>query len=151
VRVELTQFDPVPGYFSATGQNAEIDLTEGTAGGPDETTLIYSVASGYGIGFTPQKVLGAKRLIVSQQQHSAGLDNGFIYENQLYKGAALNSLAEGVYVDRNADGQNSVPLERVDDIQSAKDKIGLAYEESGAVMGDSGRLTIIGEVLKQYL
>jgi hypothetical protein len=81
--------------------------------GPVESTLVYSVASGYVYGFTPQKVIGAKRIIISRQDHSAGLANGFVYEGRLYKGSSLNSLPEGIFVDRNKTNQNSLPLERV--------------------------------------
>ncbi|GAB1515940.1 hypothetical protein [Actinophytocola sp. KF-1] len=116
--VELMQSDPVPGPGqpkNLTQVNlGEFQGEDGQAkAAPVESTLVYSVASGYKYGFTPQKVIGAKRIIISRQDHSAGLANGFVYEGRLYKGSSLNSLPEGVFVDRNKTNQNSLPLEKV--------------------------------------
>ena len=69
----------------------------------DESTLVYSVYSGHGFSFTPQRVFGAKRIIISQQKHVSGVQSGFVYENRLYKGSSLNTLPTGVYRDRSPD------------------------------------------------
>lgn len=111
ISVELVQVDPVPGP-SQTGQKLEIDVS-----GIDESTLIMSVDPGKGWylnpSFTPQMVLGAKRIIISSQDHSTGLDEGFVYENRRYTGSSLNSLPDGLYLDKNKPGESQIPLEMV--------------------------------------
>jgi len=95
--VELTQVDPVPGP-GQFASNKSVDVGE-----LDETTVVYSIFSGHGFHFTSEKVLNAKRIIVSAQAHGVGIQNGFKIGNKRYKGAALNSLDPGVYRDDNPD------------------------------------------------
>ena len=96
-RVEVTQIDPVPGPAQG-GRNQAIDVGE-----VDESTVVYGIYSGHIVSFTPQKVLGAKRIIISQQAHGVAVQSGFTYQGRLYKGASLNSLPPGVYRDQNED------------------------------------------------
>jgi hypothetical protein len=106
-RVELTQVDPVPGPMQSAA-NQEINV-----GSLDESTVVYGVYSGHGVSFTPQKVLGAKRIIISQQAHGVGIQNGFIYGDRLFKGSSLNSLQPGVYRDQNSDISRAGELELI--------------------------------------
>jgi hypothetical protein len=162
-KVELVQSDPVPGPDQPK-QFTEVDLGDfkGTDGrqkeAPVESTLVYSVASGYYYGFTPQKVIGAKRIIISRQDHSTGLANGFIYEDRLYKGSSLNSLPEGIFVDRNQTNQNSIPLKRVagrdEAINAFKEALGEVpskYQDWAEFPGYSdSREKIIKDVLNRF-
>lgn len=111
ISVELVMVDPVPGP-SQSGEKLKIDV-----GGIDQSTLVLSVNPGKGFflneSFTPQRVLGAKRIIISTQDHAVGLDEGFVYQDRRYKGSAMNSLPEGVYVDMNDPGRSSTPLSMV--------------------------------------
>lgn len=152
-KLELVQVDPVPGP-SHTGDDVEIDLNNFERGKgvekapPDESTLIYSVASGYwytGSGFKPQKVHGAKRIIVSRQDHSVGLANGFVYQGRLYTGSSLNSLPDGVYVDLNVNNKHDVPLVKVESVEEAKEKI--AEARKGGNYEDSGRNEVIDSIV----
>ncbi len=147
-KVELVQVEPVPGP-DHSGDDVELDL-RGAGGGLADSTLVYSVASGYTAGFTPQKVHGARRILISKQNHSAGLMMGFTYDGELYKGSGLNSLPDGVYVDMNENGENSVPLVRVGDIDAAKLKIDEAFKKSKARNRDYNRMDIIKSILDEY-
>lgn len=142
--IELVLFDPVPGP-KHEGEDIQIDLS-----GLKEFTLVYSVASGYGEGFDPQTVFGAKRIIISRQNHSAGLAAGFNFNGEIHKGSDLNSLPPGVYVDFNEDGKNSVPLELVASIQTAMQRFDAAYKQSAAPVGDSDRRDIVKTVLQEF-
>ena len=124
VKIEVTLFDPVPGP-KAEGKNSEIDFS-GLKNTITALTVVYSVkAKGYQ-GFTPQQVLGADRIIISKQDHSAGLREGFSWRGKLYRGSRLNSLPPGVYVDRNNTHGIDVELERVDNMASVIGKVGRA-------------------------
>jgi hypothetical protein len=114
--VELTAIDPVPGLFEP-GRNHEIDVSN-----VDESTVVYSVFSGhYNIaGFTPQRVFGASRVIISQQDHGVGVRAGFTYQGQLYKGSRLNSLPAGVYRDMNSDLSRAGELEPIGKSEDVK-------------------------------
>jgi len=146
--VELVMFDPVPGP-GHKGASTKIDLS---ASGLSEFTLVYSVASGYLSGFTPQSVLGAKRIIISAQNHSAGLVHGFRYGGLQYKAGRLNSLPPGVYVDRKKKDQDdrAIQLEKVDDIDGAKQKFKAAFKGRGRKSSDRGRRKIVTNILDDY-
>lgn len=86
VKFDLTQFDPVPGTGSASGINQTVDLKGDktvTYGGDKflglgdsaETTVIYTALSNHDSFFTPQKVLGAKRIFISLDTHDVGLQH----------------------------------------------------------------------------
>lgn len=153
--VELTAVDPVPGP-GHTGDNVTLTLKQDEEGETqlDESTIIYSVASGHHAGFTPQKVFGAKRIIVSRQDHGAGLLSGFHFKGRLYTGSSLNSLPAGVYLDNNTNGKNNVELvflATLDDAWAAFDD---AFAVSQASMGDyalwHSREEDVKEVLIKY-
>ncbi|WP_143261380.1 hypothetical protein [Allokutzneria sp. NRRL B-24872] len=143
--LELVAVDPVPGPLHR-GRNVKIDLL----GEIDEFTLIYSVASGHAAGFTPQQVLGAKRIIISRQNHSVGLLRGFRYGNEIFKGSGINGLPEGVYVDSSGVGEEPEPLSRVADMADATQRIKVEFEKSDAPVRDSDRKDIIRKVLTEY-
>lgn len=143
-KLELVMIDPVPGPLHS-GQNWNIDLS-----GLDEFTLVYSVASGYLEGFTPQTVLGAHRIIISRQNHSVGLSEGFVYNGQRYKGSRLNSLEPGVYVDMNDNGESTIPLKFITDIDTAKNDIETAFKTRQTWKSDDDRMDIITGVLTRY-
>ncbi|NEQ69465.1 MAG: hypothetical protein F6K21_29030 [Symploca sp. SIO2D2] len=95
-RVELVAFDPVPGYNQSEAWKHEVRLNERIV-----STVVYSIVSGYKGGFTPQLVKGAKRIIITDNPHHAGIVEGFSPEvgaSKLY-GSQLNSLEPGVYFD----------------------------------------------------
>lgn len=144
VTIELVLVDPVPGP-GHSGAALNIDL-----GDIDDFTLVYSTASGYGVGFTPQTVMNAKRIIVSRQNHSVGLANGFRWQGKIYRGSKLNDLDPGVYVDMNADGQNTAELIHVTDIGTAKTEIQEAFKKNSSWTRDYDRMSIIEKVLKNY-
>lgn len=135
--IELTAVDPVPGP-GHTGANLSTKVSDDAHGGTsiDESTVVYSVASGHAVGFTPQKVFGAKRIILSRQDHGVGLLNGFRFQGRLFMGSSLNSLPAGVYVDNNANGMNDVELVSVGSFDDALVAFDEAYAKSAATIGD---------------
>ena len=161
-KVELVQSDPVPGP-KQPAHLKQVDLNDFQGAGgqrkgaPVESTLVYSVASGYIGGFTPQRVIGAKRIIISRQDHSAGLANGFVYEDRLYKGSSLNSLPEGVFIDRNMTNKNTIPLvkvagrdEAVAAFKSALGEVPYGYQDWAEYPFADNREKIITDVLQRY-
>jgi len=150
VQVELSQLDPVPGP-GHHDEAVEIDV-----GSLDESTLVYSIAPGYPTSFTPQKVHGAKRIIISRQDHGVGIEHGFIYNDIRYRGSALNSLEPGVYIDAETRGdpKNARIKLVAAPIGDLKGKIKLVYNAvSGAKvssMGNRNREELIKEILEEY-
>lgn len=110
-KVHLVAFDPVPGPLHK-GEDVSVNIA-----GLDESTVVYSVASGYMVGFTPQIVRGARRIIVTKRKHEAGFVDGFLYEGERLVGGALNRLPDGVYA--HADGDQLVPVATIDEVQAA--------------------------------
>jgi hypothetical protein len=110
-KVNLVTFDPVPGP-SHKGEDVSVNIS-----GLDESTVVYSVASGYMVGFTPQIVRGAKRVIITKRKHEAGFVDGFLYEGERLVGGALNRLPDGVYA--HADGDLLVPVATIDEVHAA--------------------------------
>lgn len=137
VKFELLQMDPVPGFGSRHGINEEVNhkgneaITEDgdkmlPLGDSQETTVVYSLRTNHGIGFAPQAVKGAKRIILMAAKHDVGLDqidkshlagtngeeagqhrNGYTDAStgEVYRGQALAELGEGIYI---ADEQNNL-------------------------------------------
>lgn len=66
----------------------------------DASTLVYSLHTQYNFFFTPQKVFGAKRLILSKKTHGVGYEVGVTFKDKLYKGFSLNSLPPGLYISK---------------------------------------------------
>ncbi|MFI7672123.1 hypothetical protein [Actinophytocola sp. NPDC049390] len=110
-KVNLVMFDPVPGPLHK-GEDVSVNIS-----GLDESTVVYSVASGYMMGFTPQIVRGAKRIIITKRKHEAGFVDGFVYEGARLVGGALNRLPDGVYA--HADGDQLVPVASIDEVHAA--------------------------------
>src|SRR6516162_2379071 len=98
VHVELVAFDPVPGP-GHTGEDVDVLLNPQMR----ESTVVYSVDSGYSVGFNPQKVRGAKRVIISAKKHDVGYKDGVILGEKLYKGSRIGSLPAGsIYISISA-------------------------------------------------
>lgn len=118
VKFSLLQNDPVPGFGSMTGHEsfdhtsiAPLTTKDGDGmlplGKDAETTVVYSMHTEYRFGFTPQKVDGAKRVILTPLTHKVGLGDvdeqdlrreGFVYKGQSYGQRSLNDLPVGVYI-----------------------------------------------------
>jgi Domain of unknown function (DUF4157) len=152
-QVELVLFDPVAGFLHG-GENQKLDLDESLAR-PSEFTLVYSTSTGYAL-FTPIAVSGAKRIIISSQDHQAGLAAGFRYRNTatgqvaIYKGSRLNSLPPGTYVDINATGKNSNLLVPVRNASEAEEKLDQAFKQNTTWVRDAGRMGVARKILDEY-
>lgn len=144
VKVELTVFDPVPG---PDHEGEDVELTLGSV---EESTVVYSVASGRGAIFTPQKILGAKRVIITQQDHSGGIKKGFKYNKAIYDGSNLNALPSGIYVDFTANFEDEPKeLQLVATIEEAKTNYKQALKNSPN-WSDIGRKKIINAVIDEF-
>ena len=148
LQVEVVMFDPVPGPYHE-GDDKEIDLSSVYL---DNSTLVYSVASGYSISaFDPQKVLGTNRIIISTQTHGAGLEHGFTYNEKEYTGTALNSLPNGVYFDLSKKEENhKAQLIQANSETEAEELLRRAQQGKQAKNFDVKRVSILKEVLKVY-
>ncbi len=145
VNIDLVLFDPVPGP-GHSGEDVEIDI-----GSIDQSTLVYSVASGWGVGFSPQRVLGANRIIVTRQNHQGGIKAGFLFRERIYKGNRLNYLPEGIYVDNNQQGEATKELKRVYSLDTMREQWAALYKSSNAYKGDSGRKESVDQVIRDKL
>lgn len=123
LHIELVQYDPVPGPCHS-GRNTMLDFNKDYSDKSDSvpsgdhsdgaevhpvdfsSTLIYSINSGHPFFFTPQQVLGADRIILSDRNHTSGLDTipsggrhkiGFKKDDENYLGSGINKLLPGVY------------------------------------------------------
>ncbi len=119
----------VGGLGGLVGSNlaAPNDDQEQDVSGLDESTLIYSIASNHPAFFTPQKVFGAKRVIISAQDHGVGIRKGFMFNGEKYGSSRLNSLEEGVYVDQNPDSDKIGTLVLVQTVVEARKEILAAF------------------------
>lgn len=125
VDFELTQHDPVPGYFSDSEAKNRINICQSKTpededslkklqmmplGDRAETTVIYSMHTEHPLFFSPQNVRGAKRVIFVPEEHSVNLDavdksqgkshrGGYTDAStgEVYRNSGLNELPEGVY------------------------------------------------------
>lgn len=144
VKFEITQMDPVAGMGSNSGLNKEVNLmgksvkqngiTFRSLGDSAQTTVMYSLHSNHAIGFTPQCVKGAKRVIFTPMEHSMGLEAHEIQEGAMrkiaftdlktghaYRSSAINELGEGVYVaDKN---NNLIKLNSMEEVNKVIDTI----------------------------
>jgi hypothetical protein len=106
-------FDPVPGGdANMFNHYNEESLAEDSSEASDESsdkeseqlskdadnTVIYSLMD-IRAGFNPMRVYGARRLILTQYTHHAGIEPGFMYEDVHYKGLGLLSLPPGLFID----------------------------------------------------
>lgn len=124
-QVNLVAFDPVAGPLHK-GEDVSVNIA-----GLDESTVVYSVASGYMFGFIPQLVRGAKRIIITKRKHEAGFVDGFVYDGERLVGGALNRLPDGVYA--HADGDQLVLVATIDEVHAAWAE---AYAKGEAWVGD---------------
>ena len=144
VKFELTQLDPVAGLGSNSGVNKEVDLNGKTIkqngvtfrplGDSAQTTVMYSLHGNHAIGFTPQCVKGAKRVIITPMEHSMGLHEHEMIDGtkrkisftdvkngHVYRSTAINELGEGVYIaDKN---NNLVKLNSMEEVNKVIDRI----------------------------
>lgn len=144
VKFEITQMDPVAGLGSNSGLNKEVDLNGKTVtqngikfrplGDSAQTTVMYSLHSNHTIGFTPQCVKGAKRVIFTPMEHSMGLQDNEVVNGEkrkisftdvktghVYRSTAINELGEGVYVtDKN---NNLVKLNSMEEVNKMIDRL----------------------------
>lgn len=146
--VEVTLFDPV------AGPNKKDEFTGQDLSEMSESTVVYSIRSSYGrstvAAFKPMLLTGVKRIIISAQNHSAGLVHGFRFGGSIYKGSRLNNLPAGLYVDRTrpngtARDRDRRPLERyvVINDQTLEQAIAAAKRATTVEEGDLGRPTRI--------
>ena len=90
-KIELLMLDPVPGPLHSG------ELIASNVGIVPQSTVVYSLITQYAAGFAPQKITGAKRMIISNQDHGVGTSSSFKYAGKIYKGSNINSLPEGVF------------------------------------------------------
>jgi hypothetical protein len=172
ITVELVVIEPVPGP-SQSGEKKKIDI-----GGLDQSTLVMSLNPDKGkklnLGFTSQQVFGAKRIILTTQNHSAGLSEGFVFKGRRYTGSAMNSLPEGIYIDTNKTAESGIDLDQVSTLagfkaqvdklskvmsddetrEEARDRITTQMRQSEQTVhaeGNVDRINIIETVLANYL
>ena len=144
VKFEITQMDPVAGLGSNSGLNKEVDLNGKTVeqngvtfrplGNSAQTTVMYALHANHTLGFTPQCVKGAKRVIFTPMEHSMGLGEQEQVEGEkrkisftdlknghVYRSTAINELGEGVYIaDKN---NNLVKLNSMEEVNKVIDHI----------------------------
>lgn len=143
VKFETTHYDPVAGTGSDSGLNSEVNISDATdemtkeelkknkmkaLGDSAESTVVYSLHTQYNHNFSPQTVKGAKRIILTADDHYVGLETVDATQRDLhrgaytdaktgevYRGSGINSLEEGLYI---ADEKNA--LVKVTDKATAK-------------------------------
>lgn len=144
VKFEITQMDPVAGLGSNSGVNKEVDLngksveqngiTFRPLGNSAETTVMYSLHGNHSIGFTPQCVKGAKRVIFTPMEHRMGLQDHEVVDGEkrkisftdvknghVYRSTAINELKEGVYIaDKN---NNLIKLNSMKEVNKMIDRL----------------------------
>lgn len=160
-RVDLLLCDPVPGPMHA-GINVEIDLNE-TYSGKDvypatpklasldeRTTLIYSLAlnAKHLVGFTPQTVINAQRIILTTDNHTCGLNkqdgndpnHKRVFRSEL-GGLKINDIPDGVYLFKG------VELEQLHNGNEVIDKI---RENSNWTFNTSREIAILKALVKKF-
>jgi hypothetical protein len=137
--VELVMFDPVPGPWHS-GELVETDV-----GIVDQSTVVYSFSTQYPIGFAPQKITGAKRMIISKQDHGVGTNTSFSYAGKVYKGSNLNSLPAGVFVGVGIIGG----IEKITKILSTGE-LERILNQANSFTTQTARLKTIEEVAKGF-
>ena len=175
VNYRLTQFDPVPGTGSYDNHKT-LDLNKsgevkdtlnkaerGNYADPTKVnnTVIYAMSTtedlNHQMFFDPQKVLGAKRVIISPESH--GLMLGQVDDSQaeglakigftlasngeVYRGSGINDLPEGVYV--CDEDHVLVKCDNVDQIKTIMSKV------VGNSIGQKTRLETILEASRDCL
>lgn len=141
IPIELVLFDPVPG---PNHNFPKFDISSLSA-----STLIYSIATEHLLGFTPQEVLGAKHIIITSLPHETGIMQGFKYQDEIYKGSAINSLPEGVFMDYSLPDKDPEELVMVASLDNAFQRLDQLSKISQSSSNDLGRISIIKEVLTE--
>jgi hypothetical protein len=108
VRFNVIQYDPVPGAGSY-GDHAVADYARLGAGVTG--TVVYSLRADTSLGFTPQLVKGAGRVILTPARHGVGLDQIDTAEEthmkslsmkdqqgNEYRGSGISDLPDGMYI-----------------------------------------------------
>jgi hypothetical protein len=138
VDVEAVFFDPVPGPLQSK------EYQEADVSGLTESTLVYSLHTQYILGFNPQKVKGAKRVILSRKDHGVGYSVGVTYKGGLYRGFSLNKLPQGVYLSKR-----KVAAEEPEEIELvSKSQIEAVFKEYGKKESQKGRRNVIKGALQ---
>ena len=165
VKFEITQLDPVAGLGSNSGLNKEVDLngkpitqngiTFRPLGDSAQTTVMYSLHGNHTIGFTPQCVKGAKRVIFTPTEHSMGLQEHEVVDGEkrkisytdaktghVYRSTAINELGDGVYIaDKN---NNLIKLNSMEEVNKVIDHITKDADKQTA------RYNVIREAAKSW-
>jgi hypothetical protein len=143
--IEVVMFDPVPG----PGHSGELVNTD--VGFVSNSTLVYSLHTQHPVGFTPQKVTGAKRLIISRQDHGVGTTSAFSYGGREYKGSNLSSLPEGVFVGGGIVIAPDNPRRAIETIYRITSETELIHAlQASTFHTQSDRLVIIEDVAKTF-
>lgn len=102
IRVELTLLDPVPGPLHFGKDNKITTLAT-------QSTVIYSLTADrdlfHKIGFTPQIIRGADRIILTYEGHDCGTGTRdtmnkkikYCFNEHIYSLSQLNQLPKGIY------------------------------------------------------
>lgn len=115
IRIELTLLDPVPGPLHF-GKYKDI-TTSAT-----QSTVIYSLTAdrniAHKIGFTPQIIERAGRIILTDEGHDCGIGTRgamnkkikYRFNEQIYSLSQLNQLDRGIYYATKQDGEIKLEL-----------------------------------------
>lgn len=176
LKIEMILHDPVAGMGSNSGANESINLNEQTeeqfrehmAPLEDncvESTVFYSLHCDHKMGFTPQKIFGAKRLIISPYNHAVGLgdieetttvENGQQKKQkhsqswtnaatgEKYRGQGISELPKGLYF-QTKDGQ-------LVQVHSKEDALGLIDKllKANKTKMQGSRHKVIKQVVSKY-
>ena len=75
VKINMIQHDPVPGGDNLTGEKVAIDM-RGVKDMTNSTTVCSLYTEHTVLQFTPQEVRGQQRIILCNEHHSVGMDEG---------------------------------------------------------------------------
>ena len=181
VKFDVTLFDPVPGMFSRHGIREEINLNSKdyydadgrrigsektpkakyrSLAGQQESTVFYSLHCGHNSAYNPQKVKGAKRIIISPEDHIGVAFKGtefqkwggsvkhrkaYVDPNTMaaYRGSGINELPDGLYF---ADENNT--LVKVKDYAEYLSIRSSLIEGNESV--EAERIAILDEVARDF-
>lgn len=141
VNILAEQFDPVPGPFHF-GVDSECDYGKPGKIKNLSTVLIQSLKTEHSFFFSPQKVLGAQKIILLKCGHEVGLyaSKKYVYEGKEFHGFSLNELKPGVYLQKEEVGlEDETPIELQKYDVSDKKQV----DELLKKIGDAGGITQI--------
>ncbi len=170
VNFEIIQKDPVPGYDSDSDFNNEVDYRNSNKhlsrkykfwkmqplGEKAETTVMYTMATEHRSFFAPQKVKGAKRVIIMLAKHDVQLNDVDIidgerhqatytdyHSGERYRGTGISELPAGVYlVDEK---KQLIKMKSYDETCRIMNRV-----LNGNYRGQEDRFNRIQEVLKDW-